>query len=387
MDANHLRAWWSHRQGLDGSLMGRPPAEVLARTGWARSVGGSNPYLTVFARAGTSREEADRAVASLEIHETPSARGCTYVVPRSDFALALSAARAVSKDSELKLAIKLGATEKEIERLCDKVLKAVENEPLGPDELRDRLGAAVRNFGPEGTKKGLTTTLPIALGKLQLHGSIRRIPVNGRLDQQRYKYTAWRPNPMESYNQSPEQTMTAFARRYFEWIGPATVAEFQWFSGLGAKAAKAAIEPLKLSTIDKESGRLLLPEDVDAFHSFKPPSKPHFVLAASIDGLLLLRRDLQSVADTDDAVNAISGLADLESHAIFDRGRLVGLWEFDPDGGSIVSRSFIGQSRAMDEAIARTEAWIRAELGDVRSFSLDSPKSRKPRIEALRAGY
>src|SRR5215203_3981177 len=35
-----LRAWWSHRQGLDGSLHDKSPAEILERCGWARSVGG-----------------------------------------------------------------------------------------------------------------------------------------------------------------------------------------------------------------------------------------------------------------------------------------------------------------------------------------------------------
>ena len=47
-----LRAWWSHRQGLDGRLVGARPAEVLEQTGWARSVGGVGPYLTLFARGG-----------------------------------------------------------------------------------------------------------------------------------------------------------------------------------------------------------------------------------------------------------------------------------------------------------------------------------------------
>ncbi len=84
MDAR-LRAWWWHRQGLDGRLDGAPPAEVLERTGWARSVGGAGPYLTLFARAGTSREAADTAVAALQIHELPAARGCTYVRPRLGF--------------------------------------------------------------------------------------------------------------------------------------------------------------------------------------------------------------------------------------------------------------------------------------------------------------
>ena len=103
MDESKLRAWWSHRQGLDGSLQDKAPAEVLERTGWARSVGGVNPYLTLYARAGVTREAADAAVAKLEIHELPSARNCTYVLPASDFALALKVGQAFS-GSEMKVA-------------------------------------------------------------------------------------------------------------------------------------------------------------------------------------------------------------------------------------------------------------------------------------------
>src|SRR5262245_63984427 len=89
MNQTQIRAWWSCRQGLDGALDGKPLSDVLERSGWARSVGGVGPYLTLFSRARTSREAADQAVERLEIHELPSARGCTYVVPASDFALAL----------------------------------------------------------------------------------------------------------------------------------------------------------------------------------------------------------------------------------------------------------------------------------------------------------
>ena len=78
-----LRAWWSHRQGLDGQLVGASPATILERSGWARSVGGVGPYLTLHARAGISREAADDAVANLDIHELPAARGCTYVDRKS----------------------------------------------------------------------------------------------------------------------------------------------------------------------------------------------------------------------------------------------------------------------------------------------------------------
>src|SRR5437870_5317548 len=66
-----LRAWWAHKQGLDGSLMDASPQAILEKVGWARSVGGANPYLTLFARGEISRETADRAAADLQIHELP----------------------------------------------------------------------------------------------------------------------------------------------------------------------------------------------------------------------------------------------------------------------------------------------------------------------------
>jgi hypothetical protein len=37
----------------------------------------------------------------------------------------------------------------------------------------------------------------------------------------------------------------------------------------------------------------------------------------------------------------------------------------------------------MTEAVKNTEAFVRDQLGDARSFSLDSPKSRQPRIAEI----
>ncbi len=302
MNAKKLRAWWSHRQGLDGAFRGKSSAAILAETGWARSVGGVGPYLTLFSRGGISRESADAAVAKLEIHELPAARGCTYVVPSSDFALALAAG---SSDGEMKIAYKLGVTDKEIDKLCDAVVKALGKAPLDPDEIRAATGNASRSLGDEGKKKGLTTTLPLALGKLQAMGEIRRVPVNGRLDQQRYKYVAWRPNPLRGFRMTPEEISVELARRYFQWIGPATLAEFQWFSALGVKAAKAAIEPLKLEPIAKDDPRMMLPGDREKVEAFQIPKQAQYALASSLDGLSLLRRDMKGLLDPADATRSV----------------------------------------------------------------------------------
>ena len=76
---------------------------------------------------------------------------------------------------------------------------------------------------------------------------------------------------------------------------------------------------------------------------------------------------------------------DLPSHAILDRGQIIGLWEYDVDSRSIAWTTFgRKKDRALDAAIEETEAFVRDELGDARSFSLDSPKSRAARVASLR---
>lgn len=393
IDAQKLRAWYAHRQGLDGSLDDKSSAEeVLDRAGWARSVGGVSPYLTLFSRAGITREQADSDAAKLKIYELPSARGCTYVLPASDFALGLAAGQAFT--GEIKTAAKLGVTAKEIDKLCEAVVAALEKSPLDPDGLRAASGKLVRNLGEEGKKKGLTTTLPVALEKLQASGDIRRVPANGRFDQQRYQYALWRPNPLRAFKLSPEQVQTELARRYFGWIGPASLAGFQTFSGLGVKAAKAALEPLKLEPIEIAPGdqRFFLPGDRAKFDLFRPPKEARYSLLGSIDSLFLRdfketldAKDLERKVRVDSGMKAIEALTDMPSHAIVDRGRLVGLWEYDPATESIAWLAFVKKDKALQEAVTRTENFVRDQLGDARSFSLDSPKSRAPRIAALRA--
>jgi hypothetical protein len=116
-------------------------------------------------------------------------------------------------------------------------------------------------------------------------------------------------------------------------------------------------------------------------------------LVSSLDSIGLLRRDVASLLDANDqkqqalgrgGARALGGLSDFPSHVILDRGRLVGLWEYDVETMSVAWRAFVAKDKALEAAVKRTEEYVRTELGDARSFSLDSPKSRAPKIAALR---
>jgi hypothetical protein len=381
---NQLQAWWWHRQGLDGSRGGADPATVLARTGWARSVGSANPYLTLFARTGISRQDIDEAVADLAIHELPSARGCTYVVPAADFGLALRAGRG-APEGEVATVARLGVPRAEIDSLCAKVLDAVTAGPLDPAGLKKALGEGVRNLGEAGKKKGVTTTLPVALGLLQSAGEIRRVPVGGRLDQQRFAYTRWTP---PASGLSDDEARTELVRRYLSWTGGASIAHLRWFTAFSARDIKSIVDRLELVSLD--GAILALPEDAKAYAEFTPPRKPAYNLLASLDALILLRRDLPSLLDPTDLDRLVPGTsralrqyADLPDHLIVDRGRIIGLWQYDVDSQRIAWWSFGARDERLRSEVDRTEVYIRDQLGDARSVSLDSPKSRAPRIAAL----
>ena len=414
-----LRAWWFHKQGLDGSLTNNSlpfrevpgvgsysPQAVLDMAGWSRSVGGSGPYLSLFARAGTSRADADAAVVDLSIHELPSARGCTYVLPKNDFALGLRVAQGFADQAQIAQGKKYFAvTDDEVDRLCAGIIDALADGPLDPAGLKDRLGDLVRNFGEEGKKRGLSNSLPLATSKLQTHGRIRRVPINGRLDQQKYAYTLWDQLPYDS-GVGAESPFTDLARRFYQWTGPASTAQFQWFSGLGVKAANDALAPLGLIPIAPGSDLLISPDEMADFEAFTPPSIPHYALISSMDSLLLLRRDIASLVDDADLERRVTAekglveigrLSDFSSNVIVDRGRVIGFWEYDTAAKEIVWSTFtpqasppfregpgVGSGSDLAAIVQRMQTFITTDLGDARSFSLDSPASRRPRIDALR---
>ncbi|MGW4382974.1 DNA glycosylase AlkZ-like family protein [Kitasatospora sp. NPDC004531] len=384
--AAKLRAWWAHRQWLDGGVhRGASPAQVLAATGWARSVGGSAPYLGLFARAGLRRAEVDAALAAVQVQELPAARGCTYVLPAGDFALGLAAGAGVA-ESEIAAAVRhLAVTRDEVEQLCLTVSELLsDTEPLNPQQIRAAAGPAARPLGEAGRKRGVSTTLPLALGLLQSRGLIRRVPVNGRLDQQRYGYLRW--------DQAVHGEAADLARRYLAWAAPASVRHFRWFSGFNAATAKAALAPLDLAPLPGTD--LLFPAELaDEFAGFTVPKEPAYALVAGIDGLHLLHRDLPRLIAAQDAGRPVPAArtgrsfgseSDPSTHLVVDRGRIVGFWEYDPEQRELVHQLFVPKDAALRAAIDAVEAFVREDLGDARSFGLDSPKSRAPKLAALR---
>lgn len=386
-----LRAWAWHKQGLDGSLAGGTPEEVFARAGWARSVGGANPYLTLFARAGIRRAQVDADILAYRILELPAVRGCTYVLGRKDFALALR----LGKDAAEAYRVlgRLGVDRGEITLLEEQILHTLAEAggPLDPRQLRDELGDSVRNLGEEGKRKGASSTLPTALGLLQAQGRIRRVPANGRLDQQRYCYELWN---LPASPLADDEVRAELIRRYLGWTGGATLKQSQWFGSFTVAQSKAALAAVGAIEVPTAVGDVLwmLPDDVEQLAVFEEPADEQIQLLAGTDSLLLLRRNAAELLPEEGANGNETGgqlgsmltlQAELPDHVVLDRGRIIGLWQYDPRRERIVPGLFSRPTPAVSRRIAEVETWIREDLGDFRASGLDSPAIRQERIDAL----
>lgn len=387
MNEAKLRSWRSAKQGLDESVSNG----VLAHAGWARSVGGATPYLVLHSRAGTTFQQANASMAAKEIYELPAARGCTYVLPREDFALGLAAGRIVVDPGKLTSAEnKVGLTLAEIESLGDAVCTALEPGTLDPAAIRNTLGDKVKSYGELGKKVGMTTNLPCVLGRLQARGLIVRVPVDGRLDTQRYAYSLWKEGPGD-WSADAQETAAALALKFAAWIGPFTLEEFRWFSGFNAGLAKHALAHESL--VDYGDGLIGAKVERDSWEGFQAQDGAvRFV--GSLDNLFHLTRNLPLHVDEADRARdvvydsktaSLGGLSEVASHAIVQGGRLIGLWDYDPAGPGVVWKSWAGDKAQVAAEADRVEV-LCAEMGDARTFSLDSPKSRAVRLASLQAG-
>ena len=388
-----LRAYLAHRQGLL-EFSTKSNHDVLSETGWARSVGGHNIYMTLFARNQSTKVRTEEDTKNHEIYEFASARGCTYFLPKDDFQVGIKAGQGFNDASSVRTAKnKLGFTDEDLIALNEGILKALENGPLDTNGIKKELGDLVINFGEAGKKVGQTTSLSLGLLTLQAQAEIRRVPKGWALEAQSYQYELFKDGPDVGESYSKDQAYADLADRFWRWNGMASLAHFQWFSGLGVGASKEATSHLNLVPVDGTE-LLIHKDDVDEYRQFEVPRQPIYRMITNLDALFLHRREVQLFVDSADrerqvpaekGTGSLLKAQDLHNHAIIDRGRIIGLWEYEVSSASLAYALFVPLNDALEAEIRRTETFIRDQLGDCRCFSLDSPKSRQPAIDALRA--
>ncbi len=403
---DRARAHWHRKQGL-----AEPPRgsleEVVAATGWPRTLGGVDVYLAVRARVpGLKRQQLDEAVAQSRLQVIPAVRGCIYLVPRADVPLVLRLAEEQHRKRADREHEKAGIAPTELADVGEAVLKALRKGPLSTDALRKALPeGTVRSLGDKGKKVGLSSTLPPALRHLEFEGKVERTLEGGRLDTERYLWKLPAKNPFTGAKVPTEavERHARLAATFFRQAGPATVENFTTWTALSQRDARAAMERLPLVPVAVEgfSDEAWVMEDELARLREPAPATSAFAMLPAEDGYLSFHGGPALLTDPKHHAREIpvwgntkgGTLGDARHmfmRGLFDGDRLVGLWEYDPDEGAVVFGTFdklaprrLKEVRALAEDVG---TFLREELGHAHSFAIDNDdavRARAARVKAL----
>jgi hypothetical protein len=390
-------------QGLPPSRTGSL-ADVVARTGFVRTLGGVDVYLAVRARApGMTRADLDGAVARHELQVVPSVRGCIYLVARQHVPLALRIADVLSRARSAREHEKAGIRKGEVEALAAAALEALRARgPLTTDALRKALPeGSVRSLGEQGKKVGISSPLPGALRLLELDGRIERTLDEGRLDTERYLWRVARTSPFEGAA-LPEDPVALYARAaelFLRWAGASTLRTFAGWAGVSMTEAKAAFATLPLAAVEIDGA-----------------AEPGFALEEALPGVARTEAAAEALGFLpfeDNLIALHGGPAALTEPAhwgvevcewggsrrtttlgaskhmmlrpLIARGALAGLWEYDPKARSVHVGAFAGRSKEIRAAADETARFLANEIGHGRSFNLDTDAALVERPAEVRA--
>ncbi len=392
------------------AAQGIPPAgkpallSALERTGFVRTLGGIDVYLALRARVpGLSRADLDRAVDRHEAQVLPSVRGCIYLVPRRDAAVALRAADLLSRGRAEREHQKAGIRPGEVGKVAREVLAALKKAgPSTTDALRRALPeGVVRSLGEAGKKVGISSPLPPVLRLLEFEGKVERTLDGGRLDTERYLWRAAEKSPFEGAR-VPEDPVDLWARLgevFFRAAGLGTLKSFAEWAGISLRDATAAAGKLPLAPVaieGVEETHLVLEAERRSLLEAKGTNGAVSFLPFE-DNLLALRGGPAILVDPafhglrvpvwggkDDRLGAVRFMS---YRSIVAEGRVVGFWEFDPKPGRVVVACFDKVKppvrKRIDAEAAEVGAFITRELGHGKSFSIDSDAELSKRAAAL----
>lgn len=406
IDLARARAHWHQRQGLAAPAEGSI-GEVIAATGWLRTLGGVDVYLAARARKpGLTRAALDAAKDAQQVQVSPAVRGCIYLVPRGHVALALRLAeeqhrKRIERDLE-----KAGTSLREVTERGEAVLGTLRAKgPLMTDALRRTLpDGAVRSLGEQGKKAGVSSTLSPSLRELEFAGKVERTLDGGRLDTERYLWRAARKSPFigAKVPDTAEARHVAVAELFFAWVGPATVKDFAEWTGLAQRDAKVAIEKAALVPIavtGYAADAFAPASDLPLLKEPQAPSKAVRLLAFE-DNFLVLHGGLRHLTDAKhhgrslapwgpSKTTTIGEAKHISSRAIVTGDGMVGLWEYDPDARKVVTVTFDALDASQQKELAalgeETAAFLGNEIGHAKSFSLDTDDDVRARVKALEA--
>jgi hypothetical protein len=242
VDVRTLRAWTYERQRL-----GRAAPNAATALKDVIGVYSAHPSapLSLHARAAKMDAAAFRRLKAIRL---PAMRQSIHLLPAKTAHLAFRATPAPAND-RVKRFRHFKLTDKRYEELRNQLLEAAQ-EPLTQEELREATGCTDAK-----ELKGVSA-------QMTRDGELVRVAVGGlRSNELRYQAA-------DIAEADADEALAWLAGEYLRAFGPARVKDFTWWSGAGAKRAKAALA--EHDTEELDDGYLILAKDLKTFERVKP---------------------------------------------------------------------------------------------------------------------
>lgn len=292
-------------------LLGAPARDVLTAVRHLGAVQAQDYPGALWAigqRSGATHAEVEAAIARREIVRTWPMRGTLHFVPAEDarWMLALDAER------RMKVAAgrhrELGLTEADFAKASRIVGRVFGKEPIvARRELLARIAAGgVSVEGQRGAH---------LLVWLSLNAEICCGPHRGKTPTF-VQFDEWLAN---AKSRARDESLSLLALRYFTSHGPATLADFAWWSGRTMAEARRALDAVT-SRLARDGDHWGPPATRNA------SSRIH--LLAGFDEMLLGYRDRSATLAAKD-IRVIAPGNGLFRPTVIDRGRVVGTWSRD----------------------------------------------------------
>jgi len=319
----------------------------------------------------------EQAVAKRKVVRTWALRGTLHLVAAADvrWLVALAAPALLTRTAAAYREVNLDAA------AFRKILPAIRQCLEGGRQLtREKLFAelALRRIDTEGHRGGRIMYRAAQAGLICLGLPSGKQATYTLLDE-------WLPQPAEAPELSREDGLKLLAQRYFASHGPATLADFTWWSGLAAGEARAALE-------------MAMPHLKEALHAGRkvwwsarlpvppvPPassnSAPVVHLLAGFDEYLLGYTDRTAIVDKAQAGKVMTPNGLFRAALLVD-GRVAGTWQADLKKDALILRiapfdpavlSSRKASAALHEAAQRYAAFNKVALAEIRQDP--APKS------------
>jgi len=286
-------------------------------------------------------------------------RGSSYCISEDALPVVFRATQAVCERPARTYLRRFGFDDERYEDVAAAVEDALRDGPLAVTGLRAAAGDG--GAGPEAFR------LVIAL--MAAEGRIVRASVKGtwRSDAHDYALTSqWLPG-VDLFALSPEDAAVELAHRYLQAFGPATAADFTWWSGLPRAAALRALAELpdQVVTVAVEElvgEHLLSSYDADALTSLVG-SPDGVALLPVWDTYLMGYRDRARMLDPEQADCVIDPAGNATS-VVLDGGRVTAVWDLDEEDDTLhVKVAPLGREGPSLEAVAAGAARIASALG------------------------